>query len=192
MTPIILLWLVLGSTWVIFEMLLSRRHRADNRATATATHDHGSFRLLWLVTLASLLIALWLTDRHGMPIGWDEATRQYGALTLFGCGIGLRLWAIASLGRFFDARVTLHDQHSLVCSGPYRWIRHPSYTGLLLAFLASGLAMGDWLALGALFLPIALAVHIRIRIEEQVLSSRFGAAYAEYSRRTRKLVPGVY
>jgi protein-S-isoprenylcysteine O-methyltransferase len=79
----------------------------------------------------------------------------------------------------------------VIAAGPYRYVRHPSYAGLLLAFLGLGVFFGNWLSLGVLMIPITLAVIHRIRLEESMLVSALGPAYNAYCARTKRLIPGV-
>lgn len=107
-------------------------------------------------------------------------------------GFALRYWSMRTLGRFYTNPVTIRNDHELVRSGPYRWIRHPVYTGGLLVLMAFPLILGSVLSL-ALTLLLCLSVYIeRIGIEEAALTARFGDAYAEYSERTYRLLPGLF
>src|SRR3546814_15945860 len=85
----------------------------------------------------------------------------------------LRWWSIRVLARHFTVDVTIHPDHELVRRGPYRLLRHPSYTGLLMPFLGFALGLGNWLSLAAM-LPVALALLWRIQVEERVLAAAFG------------------
>ena len=76
--------------------------------------------------------------------------------------------------------------------GVYRFIRHPSYTGLLLRYLGFGLAFANWLSAALIFLPLLGATVYRIRVEEAALRERFGDEFLSYSRATKRLIPGVY
>jgi protein-S-isoprenylcysteine O-methyltransferase Ste14 len=107
-------------------------------------------------------------------------------------GLGLRLWAMLVLGRFFTVTVTIQEDHRVVDSGPYRVVRHPSYTGLLVLFVGFGIALDNWLSLLALFaLPLA-GILLRIRAEEAALSIALGERYTDYAARTDRLIPGVW
>lgn len=114
------------------------------------------------------------------------------ALLLGACGLGLRWAAIARLGRLFTWRVAILEEHPLVTDGVYRWVRHPSYTGGLLAAAGVLLALGNAIPL-ALFAAthLPLVLH-RVRIEEQVLAAHFGDAWQAYSGRTWRLLPGLW
>jgi protein-S-isoprenylcysteine O-methyltransferase Ste14 len=100
--------------------------------------------------------------------------------------------AIITLGRFFTATVTIHSDHRVIRTGLYRRIRHPSYTGLLLAFLGLAIAFSNWLSLIVIFVPITLAILYRIHVEESAMMEGLGQEYADYRRSSKRLVPGVY
>ncbi|MDZ4151094.1 isoprenylcysteine carboxylmethyltransferase family protein, partial [Methylicorpusculum sp.] len=106
--------------------------------------------------------------------------------------LALRASALLNLGRFFSTTVITHSEHQLIETGPYRWLRHPAYTGLLISFFAAGLAMGDMLALLVLLAPITFVLYQRIQIEEQWLLGHFGEAYTLYCLRTKALIPWLY
>jgi protein-S-isoprenylcysteine O-methyltransferase Ste14 len=94
------------------------------------------------------------------------------------------------LGRNWSGAVTIKDGHELVTSGPYALVRHPIYTGLLLAFLGSAVALGDWR--GALAFALAAgALWRKLRLEERWMREQFGDAYQAYSQRVAALVPFV-
>jgi protein-S-isoprenylcysteine O-methyltransferase Ste14 len=107
-------------------------------------------------------------------------------------GAALRIWAVVTLGRFFKLTVTIQPDHHVVEVGPYRRLRHPSYTGLLLILAGVGIALANWLSLLALVaLPLA-GILIRIRAEEAALMTALGESYAAYATRTARLIPGVW
>jgi protein-S-isoprenylcysteine O-methyltransferase Ste14 len=144
------------------------------------------FALLGL--LAAYLPAY--TDRIGF---WtlDGDTVRWLGVVLFAAGGGLRLWPVFVLGRRFSGLVAIQPGHTLVTSGIYGVIRHPSYLGLLVNSLGWGLAFrsGVGVVLTALLIPPLLA---RIHAEERLLRSQFGAEYEAYCARTSRLIPGLY
>jgi protein-S-isoprenylcysteine O-methyltransferase Ste14 len=107
-------------------------------------------------------------------------------------GIAFRQWAIAVLGRFFSAAVRVQQDQTVVDTGPYRYVRHPSYTGALLIFVGLGLALQSWGAILVLAMIFAVAFGYRMHVEEEALISELGEAYISYSRRTKRLIPYVY
>jgi protein-S-isoprenylcysteine O-methyltransferase Ste14 len=107
-------------------------------------------------------------------------------------GLAIRVWAVAALGRAFRTTVEVDPGQGIVSSGPYRWVRHPSYTGLLLILAGLGLAAGNWLALaGCVALPLAALLR-RIHVEEAELTRVLGQPYRAYQARTKRLVPGLW
>jgi protein-S-isoprenylcysteine O-methyltransferase Ste14 len=111
---------------------------------------------------------------------------------VFALGLALRAWAVHELGRFFKFTVVVQADHRVVDTGPYRLIRHPSYTGLLMIELGLGIALGTWLSIPACLLPPLIAFVIRLVSEERALAREVGEPYREYMTRTHRLVPGVW
>ena len=103
-----------------------------------------------------------------------------------------RLWAIRTLGRFFTADVRVVSGQHVVTSGPYRLVRHPSYTGLMLAFAGMGLALGNWLSLLVLVALPSIGLIFRIHVEEAALLARLGDPYRQYMSYTKRLLPGIW
>lgn len=190
MTSIQLFWLILGSTWAAIEIAIAIKTRV--KFTSTGQLEYRSERLIWLVVTIALVAALWLKQQHLLPLPIAVFNRQLIAIVFFIAGITLRCYAVFSLGEFFSTTVITQDSHILIEKGPYQFIRHPAYTGLLSSFFAAGIAMGDILALLALVCPIAYVLIQRICIEEQWLSEHFGVVYDDYCFRTKKLIPWVY
>ena len=97
-----------------------------------------------------------------------------------------------TLARFFTYDVTIQPGHRVVTAGPYRWVRHPSYTGGLVGLLGLGVALGSAAAVLALVVVPLIGVLIRIRHEERTLRSALGAEYDAYAARTPRLLPGIW
>lgn len=154
--------------------------------------DRGNRWIIWAVSVISLLDAFlppW-TDRFEFWTIDGDAVRWIGVVL---CAVGgaVRLWPVFVLGNRFSGLVAIQPGHTLVTGGIYRFIRHPSYLGLLTMTLGWGLAFrsGVGVILAALYLPPLLA---RIRSEERLLQSQFGAEYDAYRARTSRLIPGVW
>ena len=107
-------------------------------------------------------------------------------------GAAFRDWSIVSLGRWFRREVTIEPGQRLVRRGPYRLLRHPSYTGFALIFAGFGLAVGSWVGAAAALLIVLAGLLPRIRVEESVLEREFGAEYTDYASSTARLLPHVW
>jgi protein-S-isoprenylcysteine O-methyltransferase Ste14 len=130
------------------------------------------------------------TDRHELWTIDGDAVRWIGVI-LYTAGGALRIWPVYVLGNRFSGLVAIQPGHTLLTTGIYGVIRHPSYLGLLVNAFGWGLAFRSWagVLLAALLVPLLLA---RIRSEEALLRAQFGTAYDAYCARTSRLIPGVF
>jgi protein-S-isoprenylcysteine O-methyltransferase len=113
-------------------------------------------------------------------------------MAILAAGVWLRVSAIRELGRFFTYAVVVQDEQPVIDTGPYRRIRHPSYTGLILGMLGLGVALGTWLTIPICVLPPLIGFSWRLLTEERILARELGEPYRAYMRRTKRLVPGVW
>lgn len=190
MTSVRIIWLLIGVLWMIAEIRLVRKVAKNSQDVIDA--ERRSQGWLWLSVIGSISLALLFKSLAWLPIPIEYLSRQWLAIMLCASGLGLRYWAVVRLGRFFSTHVLIQHQHQLITDGPYRWIRHPAYTGLLLALAGAGLAMGDFLALLLLTLIPFIAFKIRIAMEEKTMTKQFGQQYLVYSNKTYKLLPLFY
>ncbi len=181
---------LLGLLFALSEVALAKFKRAKSDETRDA--DRGSLVLLWVVIVLAVNLAYFLPSLlPSLGFGFRGAFVDVGAV-LFAAGLALRWFAILYLGRFFTVNVAISSNHQLIDTGPYRLIRHPSYTGALLAFLGLGVCIGNWASLAAMLIPTLLVFSWRIRIEEQALLGALGEPYRIYMQRTKRLVPAIY
>jgi protein-S-isoprenylcysteine O-methyltransferase Ste14 len=163
------------------------------RSTGDTSADRNTKRILIasaaIGLTACLLIAINLPS---LRFGANTWTTLVVGVTIAWLGVLLRVWAVWSLGRFFQREVMIQPDHVVWRSGPYRWLRHPAYAGSLITFLGYGLAIGS--SVGALvFVAIVAAAYVpRIRVEEAELTRALGDSYREYARRTARLIPGLW
>jgi protein-S-isoprenylcysteine O-methyltransferase Ste14 len=113
-------------------------------------------------------------------------------LAVIAFGIVLRLWSVVVLGRYFTVAVRVSENQPVVDRGPYRVLRHPSYTGLLCVCLGFGIALGNWLAIIVAVVPALAAIVVRIRVEERMLLTRIGTPYREFCATRSRLIPHVW
>jgi protein-S-isoprenylcysteine O-methyltransferase Ste14 len=180
-----LFWLCAGA-WALFELVLAVRARGGEGGR------DRSFVPLTLSVLGGLGLGV-LAARSGELVlpgpGWWPVALGLG---VFGAGIGFRARAVRELGRFFKFTVVVQADHRVVDTGPYRRIRHPSYTGLLMASLGLGIALGTWISIPACAVPPLVGFSIRLGHEERVLAGELGEPYRRYMARTWRLVPGIW
>ena len=173
----------------VSEVLLAISRRAKSRSASVK--DKGSLRMMWRIILISLCAAL-LAKRF-LPIAICGTSHcEAVALALLCLGMAIRWGSIFYLGRYFTVNVAITEGHRLVVTGPYRYVRHPSYTGLLITFLGVGIHTNNWVGLFALTVPVFSAISRRIAVEESVMLDEFASAYVDYSRRTKRLIPLLY
>lgn len=178
------------ASWAGMELFLLLR---DGRAARGQKRDAGS-RFAFLVLIPAGLFGAFLAPHlwPGARISFPGEATFYTAIALIWAGIAFRLWAVLTLGQFFRTSVFVHEGHRLITSGPYRVLRHPSYTGSLITVVGIGLAMGNWLSVLALTGCALLAYAIRMRVEEKALAEHFGAEFAMHKRRTWALIPFLW
>jgi protein-S-isoprenylcysteine O-methyltransferase len=181
--------LLLGAVYGLSELCLALTRRSGASA---ASRDRHSLVFLWIAIAASLWLGIqmiWLFPGATLP---HLRGFYFFGFGLFLGGLILRWYSIGYLGRYFTVNVSIAPQHQLIDSGPYRFIRHPTYTGALLAFVGFGFCLGNWLSILFVTVPILGAFLWRIRIEERALIEALGEKYRAYMGRTKRLIPGIY
>jgi protein-S-isoprenylcysteine O-methyltransferase len=168
------------------EVALTVARRSKSRASGK---DRLTLPLLWTVIGLSIFAGFFL--RAAFPQGRlpHPQTFYVLGLILFLLGLIVRWVAIIHLGRFFTVNVAIADDHELITTGPYRYVRHPSYTGTLLIFLGFGLCMLNIFSFAAVFLPITAAFLWRMHVEEKALLGAFGERYQSYVASSHRLIP---
>jgi protein-S-isoprenylcysteine O-methyltransferase Ste14 len=162
-----------------------------NRGLRSVPGQWQTLAVLELAFFVCYLIVPYL-DRRGLLVLPEADALRYAGLLLFIAGIALRTWAFVYLGRFFSIFLTIQEGHRLVTDNIYKYVRHPSYTGLLVRSLGWVLVFRSLFGLGAWLLLVVFLIR-RIRHEESVLASEFTSEWDGYRRRTPwRLMPGVY
>ena len=172
------------------EIALAFVKRA-RRTSQVAVEDRGSQRLIWITVVCAVTLAIICSSHELIPIAESSSPIRIVALVFLGGGLFLRWVAILTLGSLFTVNVAIASDHKVFDSGLYRYVRHPSYTGLLLAFLGLGVSLNSWLGIASLMIPISIAVAYRIRVEESALRNALGAAYSDYCAQRKRLIPGL-
>jgi protein-S-isoprenylcysteine O-methyltransferase len=184
LTLLIFAWI----TWGSLEVWVSVRERG----TITKSHDKNSS---WVIlSLAAVALSGGVLVSQILPIfsiSTPTVSRFIGTCIMF-CGIIFRIWSINTLGKFFRSTVMIQKGHPVITSGPYRFIRHPSYTGSLLIFSGAGIALNNWLSLLVMVLFMFIAYTYRVAIEEKTLAGFLGKEYLAYQRRTKRFLPMIF
>ncbi len=178
------------AAWIATEMWIFSR---DRRAARGKKRDAGTLFVFLLVFgpgVALAFTAAWIVPDGHIPL--PPAPLFWTGIALVWAGVVFRLWAVLTLGKFFRVTVFVHDDHRLVTAGPYRWLRHPSYTGALVTVIGVTLAMGNWVSVLIGVGALLIAYAFRIPAEEKALGEQFGAAFAEYRKGRSALIPFVW
>jgi protein-S-isoprenylcysteine O-methyltransferase len=185
--PAAVFW-TLVVAWALTELRGYRTRRAGTRA-----QDAASLRFIILgvwggIALGSLVT---LTVEGATLPAYRELAFWLG-IAFLAAGVALRQFAVRALGRLWVHEVAIQAEHEVVEAGPYRWIRHPAYSGSLLGFIGVGLAMGNWAALLVIAAIPMLAYAYRVSVEERALAAALGDEYRAYMRRTRRFIPFLF
>jgi protein-S-isoprenylcysteine O-methyltransferase Ste14 len=148
--------------------------------------DRGSFILIYISSLVGLGVSVYLRFQN---IGVVPVWVQGLALVLLIVGTIIREWAIALLGIYFSRTVKIEQGHRLITGGPYRWFRHPAYTGMLIMYASIVLGLGTWVGALFTFIVLLFPTLYRIQVEEKALLDTFGDEYRTYIQRTWRLFP---
>jgi protein-S-isoprenylcysteine O-methyltransferase Ste14 len=175
--------------WIVF-LLYWRIKAADTKATQRL--ESASSRIL---RFSVFLVAIVLLSLPRIPLPWLYLRLWPQGLGPFWLGAAIAVggllfavWARVHLGRNWSSEVTIKQEHELIISGPYAWVRHPIYTGILVGFLGTAIALSEVRGFIALML-ILLVLWYKLRLEEQWMRSQFGETYASYAQHTAALVP---
>jgi protein-S-isoprenylcysteine O-methyltransferase Ste14 len=186
------LWQLETIPWYIFAAYWGISSFRTNRTKTTEKSADRLITIAVVVVAYELLFAGWL--RVG-PLRLrfipDERWIAWAGIAFTWFGVAIAIWARYCLGVFWSARVTLKEGHQLIRSGPYAFIRHPIYTGMLLGCIGAALVVGEWR--GVLAVALLLAAHSRKAVrEERFLTQEFGEAYLSYRRCTGFLFPRLW
>jgi protein-S-isoprenylcysteine O-methyltransferase Ste14 len=176
-----------AAVWAVGEIQQSLRHRSGTERAGWGSEI--IFRLGIGATALLAIAAFRLVPAAGT--GAVTATAWSG-LGLLWCGVALRFWSFVTLGRYFTVTVQTAADQPVITGGPYRVIRHPSYTGILLAVAGVGLITRNWLALAVIITGVTGCLVFRIRVEERALLGSTGDSYRSYAAGRKRLIPFVW
>ena len=176
------LWLTFCVIWLLSAL----------RLKAVKSQESVGSRMLYQAPLWVAWILLFTRFSHWGVLGRrflpDNQTVAVTGLILTVSGMAFACWARYTLGQNWSSKVTIKVDHELIRRGPYAYVRHPIYTGLLLAIIGTALAVAEWRAVAAVLLTW-ISFYQKARTEEKMLSQEFGAAFAEHRRHTGFFLP---
>jgi protein-S-isoprenylcysteine O-methyltransferase Ste14 len=179
-------WAVFLIAYVPEFLVVARAKAAPGDKT-----DRGSMTLIiiasWMAFPAAFTVARWRFALATHRIVWFAL-----GLAILLAGSALRHYCFRTLGRYFTGNVKVQADQPVIEHGLYRFVRHPSYTGGMLMYLGTGLALTNWLSALILVGMGAVTYSYRVRVEEHALGSSLGQPYVEYMQRTKRFIPFVF
>jgi len=176
--------------WLIPEIIHTFSHSIKASSIA---NDHYSSQVLKFTLVTAVLLANWLVRvETWATISWHPVLLFGIGIALMVIGVAFRWYSIRVLGKYFSVQLGVQPGQTVMKEGPYRWIRHPSYTGSLITMLGIGMAFTNWLCLVSVPLIALIGYIYRAKIEEQMLINGLGDPYREYMKNTKRFVPFVY
>jgi len=175
-------WYVFAAYWVFSSLRLKRIKVQENPWERAA---HVAVMVLAFLLLFSRSLRIGPLGLRFVP---ESATVQELGILLTSLGVAVAVWARYCLGQYWSSRVVLKVDHQLIRSGPYAYIRHPIYAGMLLAVVGTALAVGEWRAFAGFGLAL-IGWSRKAMTEEALLASEFGEQYRAYQRQTGFLTP---
>src|SRR5262249_43321668 len=184
-TSTALLWTLLWVLWLVAAL-------TTKPTVQTQSRDSRLVQQIPVILAFFLLFGrhIWPDWLHQRIFPASDMALQWLGLALTVTGIAFAIWARLWIGKNWSSNVTIKEQHELIQTGPYRLVRHPIYSGLLLAFLGTAIVHGQ--VGGFVGFPLAvLGWGFKLRMEESFMVQQFGSVYLDYKQRVKALVPFV-
>lgn len=182
--PQALFWGFYVTVMIILQTLILRVSGGAVKARSARITGLGCVSAFYAPLPVSLLFGYY-------GIGLLPSWAYYLGILLSTLGFGLWIWGRMTLGRYWSPEVVIYRSHNIIQRGPYRFMRHPTYTGDLLVLLGIGLAAQSWAATLIIALLGAIGFGYRIKAEEKALIGEFGEEYLNYSKKVKRLIPFV-
>jgi protein-S-isoprenylcysteine O-methyltransferase Ste14 len=181
--------IIIAYLYGIFEYYISFRQR--KKIKVVSKDDKGSLWVLSIsITIGYLLSFSVAATRIGRIYHWNLLF-ALGILIII-LGFIIRIISIRTLKQYFTYSVTKVENHEIIETGFYKFIRHPGYLGQILIFIGLTISLSNWIAVILMLLSILIGYLNRIRVEENFLIEQIGVKYSDYQMRTKKLIPKIY
>lgn len=183
---------ILGAAYVIWLLPEIVSSYVIKMPAAAKRNDRYSGTFLIACIWLGIFAGQWMAFRERQfAEAWDPAVIFAFGIILMLAGEAFRWYSVRVLGRYFTRQVAIQPGQTVVEDGPYRWIRHPSYTGAMLTMFGAGLALTNWLSLFSIMVFAIVGYSYRIWVEEMTLVDALGEPYRDYMRRTKRIIPFI-
>ncbi len=189
-TAALLIFETSSMIWFLPELLGSFR---KGSSTQVKKYDRASRFILMAGIFGGIFIGIltaFIIPRDA--IAWDRNLLFAMGIFLMLVGVAFRWYCVRTLGKYFTPMVQIQSGQTVVERGPYRLIRHPSYTGAMITMIGFGLTLTNWISLGMVVLGMAVGYAYRVKVEEQALLEGLGQPYRDYMKRTRRFIPFLF
>jgi protein-S-isoprenylcysteine O-methyltransferase Ste14 len=189
--PLAFTWPWAPFFWIAFIWAFAPEFGVVRKASTKSDKDAGSLIVILVGNQVAMFLGFlstWVFKRAAMPYPF---VLYWVGIAVLIAGSLLRRYCFRILGRFFDGAVNIQSDHRVIDFGPYRWVRHPAYTGGMLMFLGIAIALGNWVSVAVLVVLPVFAYSYRVRVEERALVESLGEPYAAYMRTHKRFVPFV-
>ena len=189
MDPKIIIIIAISYLYGFFEVFMNLRQR--RKSQGSTSNDKGSLWWLYaLITLGYVLSFSIGATKIGRIHDWN--TFFTIGMALFGIGLMIRIHSILTLRQYFTYSVAKVENHKIIETGLYKFIRHPGYLGQIIIFIGISTSISNWLSILVMMIPISLGYLNRINIEEKFMLQQLGEDYLNYQQRTNKIIPLLY
>ena len=186
---IIIIIIVFSYSYGLFELFMGIRQR--RKKNILKSDDKSSIWILTgLITVGYFLSFIIGATKIGRIYQWD--TFFAIGMTLIILGLIIRITSIVTLKQQFTYTVTKIENHELIESGLYKYIRHPGYLGQLLIFIGLSTSLSNWLSIIFMIIPVSVGYIYRIKVEEKFMKDQMGQKYMDYQKKTKRLIPMIY
>ena len=177
--------------WIAFEIWLVARESGTLKNDSEDRGSRNTIILWWSIGIVLGIFAI----PNLLPtliIPGNSNILFVTGILFISAGILLRFWSVRKLGKLFRSKIVIQENPPLITTGPYKYLRNPSYTGVVLTLIGFGIGIGNWLSLIFLFIISLISFVRRISFENQALSKKFGNEYEEYQKKTWSIVPFIW
>lgn len=181
--------IIFGASMVVFVAgEVQQTLRGRHQGARSSVLDELVFRVIFVLGVLALPAGVALVP----AADFGGIAAFVSGLVVLWAGILLRWWSFAALGGLFTMVVKASAAQQIVDRGPYHYVRHPSYTGLILVILGCGIVLGNWIGAVVAVVIITTGLIYRLLREERALIAASGRAYLDYARGRARLVPGIW